>query len=319
MSNWPALIGEPAGRIPPARDLVNTFEFETMAQRSLSAEAFAEIAGSDRSAFERITFRPRMMVNTMKLDLTAELFGQQLFAPILVGPLSEQKRFHQEGELATVRGASAAKTVMVVSGRASYPVQEIAAQQSAALWYQVYPGPDAAAERRRIDEATRCGCKVLCITIGAADWSAIDRLRQGVRMPVLLKGIMSAADARIAVDKGVDGIVVSNYSGRNMSGMAAPIEVLPAIAEAVAGKLPILIDGSFRRGSDILKALALGARAVMIGRPVLWALAAYGSTGVEAMLEMLQTELARDMAMCGKPNLKSLDPGMVKIHTRVAG
>jgi len=319
MSNWPALIGEPAGRIAPARDLVNTFEFEAMAQRRLSAEAFAEIAGSDRSAFERITFRPRMMVNTTKLDLSAELFGQPLFAPILVGPLSEQKRFHQEGELATVRGAAAAKTVMVVSGRSSYPVQEIAAQPSAALWYQVNPGTDAAAERRRIDEAARCGCKAVCITIGGADWSAIDRLRQGVHMPVLLKGIMSAADARIAVDKGVDGIVVSNYNGRNISGMAAPIEVLPAIAEAVAGKLPILIDGSFRRGADILKALALGARAVMVGRPVLWALAAYGSSGVQAMLEMLQTELARDMAMCGKPNLKSLDSGLVKIHARAAG
>jgi isopentenyl diphosphate isomerase/L-lactate dehydrogenase-like FMN-dependent dehydrogenase len=98
--------------------------------------------------------------------------------------------------------------------------------------------------------------------------------------------------------------------------MAAPIEVLPAIAEAVAGKVPILIDGSFRRGSDILKALALGARAVMLGRPPLWALAAYGSAGVQTMLEMLQTELARDMAMCGKPNPKSLDPAVVKIHAR---
>jgi isopentenyl diphosphate isomerase/L-lactate dehydrogenase-like FMN-dependent dehydrogenase len=98
--------------------------------------------------------------------------------------------------------------------------------------------------------------------------------------------------------------------------MAAPIEVLPAIAEAVAGKAPILIDGSFRRGADILKALALGARAVMLGRPPLWALAAYGSAGVQTMLEMLQTELARDMAMCGKPNLQSLGPGLVKIHAR---
>ena len=98
--------------------------------------------------------------------------------------------------------------------------------------------------------------------------------------------------------------------------MAAPIEVLPAIAEAVAGKAPILIDGSFRRGSDILKALALGARAVLLGRPPLWALAAYGSAGVQAILEMLQSELGRDMAMCGKANLKSLDASVVKIHAQ---
>jgi isopentenyl diphosphate isomerase/L-lactate dehydrogenase-like FMN-dependent dehydrogenase len=96
--------------------------------------------------------------------------------------------------------------------------------------------------------------------------------------------------------------------------MAAPIDVLPSIVEAVGGKAPVLIDGSFRRATDILKALALGARAVLLGRPVLWALASYGSAGVQAMLEMLQTDLGRDMAQCGKPNLKSLDPSIVKIH-----
>jgi len=316
MSGAQTLMGEPPGRIAPLRELVNTFEFEAMAQRSLSAAAFAEIAGSDRSAFERITFRPRMMVNTTQLDLTTELFGQRLFAPILVGPASEQKRFHPEGELASVRGAFAAKTAMVVSGRASYPIEEIAAQPAATLWFQVHLEPDTDALRRRIDQAVELGCKALCITIGGADWSAIDRLRQGLRIPVVLKGIMSPEEARAAIGKGIDGIVVSNYGGQAAGGMAAPIEVLPAIAEAVAGKAPILIDGSFRRGADILKALALGARAVMLGRPPLWALAAYGSAGVQTLLEMLQTELARDMAMCGKPNLKSLDPGLLKMHAR---
>jgi isopentenyl diphosphate isomerase/L-lactate dehydrogenase-like FMN-dependent dehydrogenase len=315
MSTAPTLIGEPPGRIAPARSLANTFEFEAMAQRSLSAAAFAEIAGSERGAIERITFRPRMMVNTTHLDLTTELFGQSLFAPILVGPTGGQKRYHPEGELACVRGAAAAKTAMVVSSGASYPMKEIAAQPATTLWYQVHPEADTAALRRRIDEAVALGCKALCITIGGSDWSAIDRLRQGLRVPVVLKGIMSPEEALSAIGKGIDGIVVSSH-GRPESGMAAPIEVLPAIAEAVAGKAPILIDGSFRRGADILKALALGARAVLLGRPPLWALAAYGSPGVQAMLEMLQTELARDMAMCGRPNLKSLDPSLVKIHAR---
>lgn len=315
MSRAQTSVGEPPGRIAPVRELANTFEYEAMAQRSLSAAAFAEIAGSDRSALDRITFRPRMMVNTMHLDLTTELFGQSMFAPILVGPSGGQKRFHAEGELATVRGASAAKTAMVVSSGASYPLKEIAAQSATTLWYQVHPGPDTAAQRRGIDEAVELGCKALCITVGGTDWTAIDRLRQGLRIPVVLKGIMSPEEARAAMGKGIEGIVVSSH-GQPGSGMAAPIEVLPAIAEAVAGKVPILIDGSFRRGSDILKALALGARAVMLGRPPLWALAAYGSAGVQTMLEMLQTELARDMAMCGKPNPKSLDPAVVKIHAR---
>jgi len=315
MSRAQTNIGEPPGRIAPARELANTFEYEAMAQRSLSAAAFAEIAGSDRSALDRITFRPRMMVNTMHLDLTTELFGQSMFAPILVGPSGGQKRFHAEGELAMVRGASAAKAAMVVSSGASYPLKEIAAQSKTTLWYQVHPEADAAAERRRIDEAVELGCKALCITVGGTDWTAIDRLRQGLRIPVVLKGIMSPEEARAAIGKGIDGIVVSSH-GQPGSGMEASIEALPAIAEAVAGKAPILIDGSFRRGSDIMKALALGARAVMLGRPPLWALAAYGSAGVQTMLEMLQSELGRDMAMCGKPNLKSLDPAVVKIHAR---
>jgi isopentenyl diphosphate isomerase/L-lactate dehydrogenase-like FMN-dependent dehydrogenase len=257
-----------------------------------------------------------MMVNTTPLDLTTELFGQSLFAPILVGPTGGQKRYHPEGELACVRGAAAAKTAMVVSSGASYPIKEIAAQQPATtLWYQVHPENDAAAQRSRIDEAVALGCKALCINVGGADWSAIDRLRQGLRIPVVLKGIMSPEEALSAIGKGIDGIVVSSH-GRPESGMAAPIQVLPGIAEAVAGKAPILIDGNFRRGSDILKALALGARAVMLGRPPLWALAAYGAAGVQAMLEMLQNELGRDMGMCGRPNLKSLDPSLVKIHAR---
>jgi isopentenyl diphosphate isomerase/L-lactate dehydrogenase-like FMN-dependent dehydrogenase len=315
MSRAQTNIGEPPGRIAPARELANTFEYEAMAQRSLSAAAFAEIAGGDRSALERITFRPRMMVNTTHLDLTIELFGQSLYAPILVGPTGGQKRYHAEGELAMVRGASAAKAAMVVSSGASYPLKEIAAQSKTTLWYQVHPEADAAAERRRIDEAVDLGCKALCINVGGTDWSAIDRLRLGLKIPVVLKGIMSPEEARAAIGKGIDGIVVSSH-GQPGSGMAASIEVLPAIAEAVAGKAPILIDGSFRRGSDIMKALALGARAVMLGRPPLWALAAYGSAGVETMFGMLYAELGRDMAMCGKVNPKALGPDVVKIHAR---
>ena len=317
MSRAQELIGEPPGRIAPVRELVNTFEFEAMARRSLNAAAFAEIAGSERSAFERITFRPRMMVNTVKLDLTTELFGRKMFAPILVAPLSEQKRFHPEGDLATVRGATAAKTAMVVSTRASYPLHEVAAQDAAAtLWYQVNADTESDEQLRAIDQAVHLGCKALCITLEGADWNVIDGLRKRAGIPCVLKGIMRLDEAQAAVSRGVEGIVVSNYGVPAAARPVASIEALPAIVEAVSGKAAILIDGSFRRGSDILKALALGARAVLLGRPVLWALAAYGAAGVQTILEMLQTELARDMAMCGRPNLKSLDPSVVRIHAR---
>ena len=299
--------------IAPPEELVNAFEFEAVARRKLDGATFAGIAGSDRKAFDRITFRPRMMVNSTGLDLSVELFGQTLFAPILVGPVSRQNRFHPEGELAMARGAAAAKATMIVASDSNHPVEKIASVAKTPFWLQVNPEPDINTVRGRIQEAAKLGCKAVCLSTGA-DWSAIDRLRHGLTVPLLLKGIMSAGEAATAVQRGVQGIIVSNYRGPADSGLAAPIEVLPFISEAVAGKVPILIDGSFRRGSDILKALALGARAVLLGRPPVWGLAAYGAAGVQQILQLLQTELARDMAMCGAPNLKALSRATVKIH-----
>ncbi len=326
------LAGEPPGRIPPVQDLVNASEFEAVAQRKLDSLTFAEIAGSERSAFERITFRPRLMVDSMKIDLTTELFGQSLFTPILIGPISNQKRFHPDGELAVARGASDAKAVMVVAGRSSYPIEQIAAQAKTPWWYQVYLEPDINEVRGRVQQAVKAGCKALCVTIGTAatdganssqqprtagvDWNAIDRLRQGITVPVVLKGVMSPEEARKAIAMGVEGIIVSNYSARALTGIASPIEMLPSIADAVGGKVPILIDGSFRRGSDVLKAIALGAKGVLLGRPALWGLAAYGAAGVQNVVELIQSEFARDMAMCGKVNIQSVDRNTVKIHRR---
>src|SRR5882724_5913053 len=110
----PKLMGEAPGRLAPVGELVNAFEFEAMAERKLDSVTFREVAGSNREAFDRMTFMPNMMVNTSKLDLTRVLFGDSLYTPILVGPASQQKRFHPQGELEMARGAGAAKTAMVV-------------------------------------------------------------------------------------------------------------------------------------------------------------------------------------------------------------
>ncbi len=124
----PKLLGEPPGRIAPRADLVNVFEFGEVAQRMLPSTVFSTIAGSDRSYFDRITFRPRMMVPTTNLDMTTELFGEKMFAPIIVGPTARQQTYHPDGELAMARGASAAKSVMVVSSDSSFPLEKIAAE-----------------------------------------------------------------------------------------------------------------------------------------------------------------------------------------------
>ena len=317
------LMKEPPGRIAPRQDLVNVLEFEDMAARKLPPQVYSSIAGGDRSFFERMTFRPRMNVPTTDLDLSVDLFGK-MFAPILVGPMAHQQNFHPDGELAMVRGASAAKAVMVVSSDSSQPIEKIAAESKTDLWFQIDSGSDAAAAHSRIQQAVKSGCKAVCITVGAPssagaknptlNWSVIDQIRQGISVPIVIKGIMSPQEADAAVKKGVQGIVVSNYGGLLTPGLAPPMEMLPPIIEAVGGKVPVLIDGSFRRGSDILKALAFGAKAVLVGRPVVWGLAAYGADGVQSVLEMLQTELARVMCMCGNPNLKSIPRTVVKVH-----
>jgi 4-hydroxymandelate oxidase len=160
------LAGEPPGRIPPLAELVNSTEFEAVADRKLDRATFAEIAGSERAAFDRITFRPRLMIDSRQMDLTTGLFGQSMFTPIGIGPLSQQKRFHPEGELAMARGASAAKALLVIADRSSYPIDQIAAQAKGPLWYQVYEEPDVTEVRARVERAVGAGCKALVVTIG---------------------------------------------------------------------------------------------------------------------------------------------------------
>jgi isopentenyl diphosphate isomerase/L-lactate dehydrogenase-like FMN-dependent dehydrogenase len=124
---------------------------------------------------------------------------------------------------------------------------------------------------------------------------------------VILKGILNAEDAGTAVDRGASAIVVSNHGGRQLDGVIATLDALPGVVDAVGGKVPVLMDGGIRRGSDILKALALGAKAVQVGRPPLWGLGAFGQPGVERVLWMLGAELKLDMALAGCPNLAAIN------------
>ena len=293
------VAGEPAGRMTPLGELVNTLEFEAMARRKLAAEVFALIAGSERAEMERYTFRPRLMVDTAGLDLSTELLGVKMFTPVAVGPASDLRRFHAEGTLAVVRGAGAAKALTVVSSESSFALEKIAAEAKGPLWIQVYS--DA-----KPNEAWRgAGFKAMVITARdprRIDWRAIERVRRGVSVPVVLKGVARAADAMEAVRRGMQGVVVSGLA-----------ELAP-VADAVGGRGAVMVDGGFRRGTDVLKALILGAQAVLVTRPVVWGLAGYGAEGVQAVVEMLQTELARNMIMIGAAGADGLRREMVRRH-----
>jgi isopentenyl diphosphate isomerase/L-lactate dehydrogenase-like FMN-dependent dehydrogenase len=143
-------------------------------------------------------------------------------------------------------------------------------------------------------------------------WDSIKRLRDMVKVKLVLKGILAHEDAKLAADAGVDAVIVSNHGGRVEDGVSATIDVLPEIVEAVRGRMPILVDSGFRRGSDIVKALAIGAQAVCIGRPYLWGLGAFGQPGVERVLAILRAETRNAMAQLGAPSLRDLGPAMVR-------
>ncbi len=316
-------------RLPPRAELVNVSEFEEAAKIKLAPAVYATISRGDGEIFNRMTLWPRVFVDSAPLNLATELFGETMFAPILVGPISQQRRFHQQGELATVQGAVAANATMIVSGDSSYPLEEISAAAKTTIWYQAYLNRNASDVRKDIERGTKAGCRAICLTVGGPtaarssqgasvprpDWRLIDQVLQTGGVPVLLKGVMTPADAQTAVDRGLQGIVVSNGG---LAGQPAPMEVLASVVDKVGARVPVLIDGGFRRGTDVVKALALGAKAVLLGRPVMWGLAAYGADGVQSVLSMLQTELARTMVNVGRPTIQSLDRSLVKIHRRAS-
>ncbi len=145
-------------------------------------------------------------------------------------------------------------------------------------------------------------------------WDYIDEVRKVIKVPVILKGIVTAEDAEICVKEGVDGIIVSNHGGRSMDYGPSTLEVLPEIVAVVNGKFPVMIDSGFRRGSDVFKALALGASAVSLGRATRWGLGAYGAQGVQRLLEVIQAELVHAAAYAGRATLKSIDKTAVKVN-----
>ena len=214
-------------------------------------------------------------------------------------------------------------------------------------WLQVYVTADRGRTRDLVQIAEATGMRALCLTVdtpvagtrnreqrtgfalpatcvtpylrhvAAADgpgtpfvaitWRDVEWLRAQTRLPVLLKGILTGADAALAVENGVAGVVVSNHGARNLDTVPAAIDALPEVAEAVAGRIPVLLDGGIRRGTDIVKALALGASAAMIGRPYLYALALGGTAGVEQVVRILRTELESALALIGRPSVTSID------------
>ena len=313
----------PPPALAPRDELVSLLKFEEQARLVAGPAKMNLVAGSDRTVTDRITLRPRACIPTVDMDLTATLFGDKHFTPIIVGPMADQKRFHADGEVATARGASSAKAAMVVSSDSSVPLATIAKSLTTPLYVQVYAGSPKVKDT--LAAASAAKAKAVFVTVGAGpsgaataaapiDWAAVEAVVKGTSLPEIVKGITNPADAKEAVARGAKGVVVSNYRGGSGAGVPGTLLLLKPVVQAVGGQVPVLVDGSFRYGSDVLKALALGAKAVMIGRPVMWGLAAYGAEGVEGVVETLQTDFARFMGMCGLLTLAAIDSSVARIH-----
>jgi isopentenyl diphosphate isomerase/L-lactate dehydrogenase-like FMN-dependent dehydrogenase len=145
-------------------------------------------------------------------------------------------------------------------------------------------------------------------------WESVDWLCAETTLPVLIKGVLTAEDAALAVEHGAAGLVVSNHGGRQLDGVLATIDALPDVVRAVGDRVPVLMDGGIRRGTDVVKAIALGAAAVLVGRPYLWALAADGEAGVRRMFELLQAEVELAMALCGCRSVSEISAALVRIR-----
>jgi isopentenyl diphosphate isomerase/L-lactate dehydrogenase-like FMN-dependent dehydrogenase len=318
----------PTPRLVPRADLVNVLEYEAQAKLVLDAATFARVADSDdRSGFDRITLRPRLLVPTRGLDLGLTLFGQTLHSPILVGPIDGREIGRAGAAVEIARGAQAAFATVIATTVPQAPAGS-GSDVATPPWFQAFAADPSATEA--VQRAVAAGCPVVCLTVGAApsargiagvtvganDWRTVQATVKAANVPVVVKGITTPAAAKQALQQGASGIVYSNYGDRFGQRGAASIVNLAAVVDAVGSAAPVLMDGGLRRGTDIVKALAFGASAVLVARPIVWALVAYGADGVQGVLEMLQTETARYMAMCGRPSLTALDRSTVRVHTR---
>ncbi len=303
---------------------------------------------NNRAAFERIRLRPRMLVNASTCDLRTTAFGAPVSMPVFIAPTAFHCLAHPEGECATARAANKAGTLMVASTSSTRSLEEIAAQTDSPLWFQLYVQGQQSAEKI-VHRAEDAGYRAIALTVDSPRWGHKERairsgfslplhlskanftddelkeeampltwdsiawLRSITPLPLLLKGILTAEDAVLAVEHGVDGIIVSNHGGRQLDSVQASIEALPEVVEAAGKHCEIYLDSGICRGTDVLKAIALGARAVLVGRPILWGLAVNGADGAYHVLELLRAELEQDMILAGLPTIASINRSLVKL------
>jgi isopentenyl diphosphate isomerase/L-lactate dehydrogenase-like FMN-dependent dehydrogenase len=336
--------------VPEDRQFLTVDDYEPAAREVLAPDVFDYFAGGagdertlseNRRAFDRWSIRPRMLTGAYPPDPSTEVLGTRISFPVLIAPWAYQPMAHPDGETATARAAARAGTIMAVSTTALDRLEEVAAASDFEKWWQLYVFTDRGLTVEMLRRVHAAGYGAVCLTvdfpvgglrhrdtrsgfempIGLPEnelvydphltWDDLAWIREHAPLPLLVKGILTGEDARIALDTGADGIVVSNHGGRQLDGVAAAVAALPEVVEAVGGRIPVLVDGGVRRGVDVFRALALGAAAVMVGRPTCWGLAAAGEDGVFDVLRILRAELENAMALAGTGSVAGITSSFV--------
>jgi (S)-mandelate dehydrogenase len=339
---------------------------------------------NNRTAFDRVRFRPKTLVDVAERDVSTELFGKPMAAPFGISPMGNLSLFHPKAEVSIARAAVAAGIPFTLSTASAVSIEDVArAAPGGRLWFQLYVFKDQALNRSLVNRAAAAGYEALMVTTdthmfpkrerdrrngiglnlkktprniasvlarprwlwevvmrnpmprlenlalemegkgpvtyeGLANYflsqryagfdaEALKRLRDQWKGPLLVKGILHPDEAIQAADIGADAIVLSNHGGRNLEASVAPFEVLPEIVDALGGRIPVLLDSGFRRGTDVVKALAIGAKAVMLGRPAAYAVAGGGQDRVAHMIGMIKDETDRTMGFVGCNRISELN------------
>lgn len=286
-----------------------------------------------------------MLRDVAAVSTATTVLGSRVSLPVLCAPCALNRLAHPEAEVAVARACAEVGTIQVLSSSSSLSLEEIAAAVDVPRWFQLYAPAEWQLTAERIRRAESSGCRALVLTVDlpamgvryrglarldelpAADqavlralstaanphltWDDVDRIRATTSLPLVLKGILHPEDVRLAAEHGVAAIVVSNHGARQLDGAVPPALALPACVEAAGGRLEVYVDGGVRTGVDVVRALALGARAVLVGRPYLWALTLGGAAGVAALLRRLAEETSNTLMQAGQSDAAHVEPDIV--------
>ena len=319
-------------------DFVTNQEIILAARRNLTQDIWDYLSGGaesettmrrNRIAFDSLALCPRICVDVSKIDTSTTFLGQKLRIPVMMAPIGSLQTITAEGGVAVAKAAAEFGTMNFVSSVTQPSLEEIAASTNHPKIFQLYIRGGLEWCEEIIDRVKRAGYMALCLTVDTAHYSRRERqmmnrwlppnkraettrhfqatltwemmaaIKKMAGLPFILKGVATAEDAKIALDYGVDVIYISNHGGRQLDHGRGTMDVLPEIVRVASGKADIILDGSILRGTDVLKALALGCKAVTIGKLQGWGLGAGGQAGLVRVLELLEEELVIDMGLLG--------------------